>query len=171
MVIAMTEREPLPAGAATSSRRAEPRIAGKDYGTPCAARVELERIASAKSQQFDRPLMTLWRTGGVHADYRHLTGETRTRQGRGTDRPPYGKIKAAQCGPVGRGRSAAISASWRDVHFGHAMCNFGERAQNQGLSHIASGHREKSRLSVHIGHSIFWLPRASSSLQEARATT
>jgi hypothetical protein len=44
---------------------------------------------------------------------------------READRQPSdGKIKAAMCGPVERGRNEATSARWRDVHFGAAMCEF-----------------------------------------------
>ena len=32
-------------------------------------------------------------------------------------RPIDGKIKAAHCGPVGRGRNEPVSAPWRNVHF------------------------------------------------------
>jgi hypothetical protein len=85
-----------------------------------AARVDLKRVVFAKSQQFDRPLVTLWRIVGVHVDCTCVIRETRTRQERGSDRPdrpPCGKIKAAKCGPVGWPKKTGISTLCNEVHF------------------------------------------------------
>jgi hypothetical protein len=82
----MTARERLPTGSGTSSRRGLPRIDGKDRTTQCAARIDCERIASAKSQRFDRPLMTLWRVVGAHVDCTCLIDEARIRQRSGASR-------------------------------------------------------------------------------------
>jgi hypothetical protein len=75
-------RERLPTGARTTSRRGPPRIDGKEYTMPCAARVDVRVIVSVKSQQCDRQLMTLWRAVGERADCTCLVGEMRIRQGR-----------------------------------------------------------------------------------------
>jgi len=82
-----------------------------------AARVDLKRVVFAKSQQFDRPLMTLWRTVGVRVDCRLLMDEAPIPQGRGAARPHYGRIKAARCGPVGWLKKSGISAPCNEVHF------------------------------------------------------
>lgn len=129
----MTARERLPTGARTSSRRDPPRIDDKSFTTLCAARVASKRIASAKSQRFDRPSITLWRAVGVRAECRRLASKT----GSGADRPSYGKIKAARCGPVGWLDKVEISEARREVHFRSAALIFEERKKDQFSAHLA----------------------------------
>jgi hypothetical protein len=78
------------------------------------------RLGFAKSQQFDHALSALPQIVGARIDCRGLTNEARVRRRREADRPdrsPYGRIKAARCGPVGRVKQVGISAPWHEVHF------------------------------------------------------
>jgi hypothetical protein len=64
---------------------------------------------------------------------------------RGADRRPSdGKIKAAHCCPVGRGRNEAISAPWRNVHF-DPRCAISEKPGKINIDpHIARrGHSQR----------------------------
>jgi hypothetical protein len=106
-----------PDGSVPASGAAKRRLVIECTTTLRAARVDSKRLVFAKSQQFNRLLTTLWRTFGVRADCRLLIDEARMRRGSGAARPPYGKIKAARCGPVGWLKSARISAPLHEVHF------------------------------------------------------
>jgi hypothetical protein len=113
-----------------------------DHAAPLrTARAESSRIVFAKSRQFYRFLMVLWQVSSARADRRRLTG-LRTRRWGQADRPPYGKIKAARCGPVGRLRSVGMPAPWRDVR-SSSQPAFSEKARRINARHtsraVASG--------------------------------
>jgi hypothetical protein len=69
------------------------------------ARVDLNRVVFAKSQQFDRPLMTLW------IDVAPIP------QGGPTARQHHGRIKAAKCRPVGWLKKSRVPGPCKEVHF------------------------------------------------------
>jgi hypothetical protein len=80
-------------------------------------RAARKRLALARSQQFDRPLVALWCTNGVRADRRRFAGKSRIPQGIGASRPPYCGKKSARGSPVGWIERIGISAPWGEVHF------------------------------------------------------
>jgi hypothetical protein len=104
-----------PAGWVTAGARAMGRLLSGRTAAQRAPRGGSKRSSCAKSQQLRRRSMTHWRAIGMRADCKRLMGEVHMRDGREVPQPPYGKIKAARCGPVGWLRSVGISAPWREV--------------------------------------------------------
>jgi len=128
------------AGSMMAGGAAKGRLVIERTMTLRAARIDATRIVFAKSQQFARPLMTLWHAVGMHANCECLTREARLWWRRGTGRPAYGKIKAARCGPVGWIESIGISAPWSEVHFAPqpAFSNNARKINARCTSHAAA---------------------------------
>jgi len=97
-----------------------------------ASRVSLTRIGIARSQHFYRRSMTRWHAIGVPDD----CGRSVAWQDGEVPQPPYGRIKAARCGPVGRMGNAGMSVLWRDVHFSPQPA-FSENARRINARHTS----------------------------------